>query len=169
VTGSDEPGWVKTFGSIEKAQESARMHPVYGEEIRKLDAQLNTGTLIPYHDPVAGARRDAELEDLRRKLVAAALAEPATERRGAKELGIPEVELWWIIERRLEMGSRASRKWLADETKRRQELTYVPRDRLSPLVDWIDGHPDAARPAARLRRIPSEFRAGTLGPLPPGA
>jgi hypothetical protein len=72
-------------------------------------------------------------------------AVPEGERRGAKELGIPESALWWIIERRLENGSRASRQWLADETKRREEYSYVPRDRLSPLVDWIDLHPEAAR------------------------
>jgi hypothetical protein len=94
---------------------------------------------------------------------------PVDDKRGAKELGIPEAELWWIIERRLENGSRASRKWLALETKRRENLTYVPRDRLTPLVDWIDLHPDAARQAAALRRIPPEFRAGQLGPIPPRA
>ncbi len=90
----------------------------------------------------------------------------ARDKRGAKELGIPERELWWIIEHRLENSDR-SRKWLARETKRRADLTYVPRDRLSPLVTWIDLHPDAARRAATLREIPPEFRAGKLGPIPP--
>jgi hypothetical protein len=89
--------------------------------------------------------------------------------RGAPELGIPDRELWWIIERRLEKGERASRKWLARETKRRSDLDYVPRDRLTPLVDWIDEHPEGARRALSLRIIPSEFRAGKLGPVPPGA
>jgi hypothetical protein len=91
------------------------------------------------------------------------------ERRGPKELGIPERELWWIIDRRLENPGAHSRKWLAQETERREGLDYVPRDRLSPLVDWIDLHPQAAERAARLRVIPPEFRAGTLGPIPPGA
>lgn len=89
------------------------------------------------------------------------------EKPGPKELGIPERELWWIIDRRLENGSRASRKWLALETDRREDLTYVPRDRLTPLVDWIDEHPEAARRAAALREIPPGFRAGLIGPVPP--
>lgn len=90
-------------------------------------------------------------------------------KRGAKELGIPEREFWWILERRLENGGKASRKWLALQTKERQDLTYVPRDRLSPFVDWIDAHPEAAREMRSLRRIPPEFRAGERGPIPPSA
>src|SRR5262245_19100033 len=42
-------------------------------------------------------------------------------RRGAKRLGIPEREFWWIVEKRHEKGERASRKWLAGETGRREE------------------------------------------------
>ena len=90
-------------------------------------------------------------------------------RRGARTLGIPKREFWWIIEKRLEKGERASRKWLASQTRRRQELTYVPRDRLAPLVDWVDAHKESARHASDLRRIPAEFRAGKLGPIPPDA
>lgn len=93
----------------------------------------------------------------------------AATKRGARELGIPERELFWILERRLENGQRASRKWLALETKTRSELEYVPRDRLSPFVDWIDAHPDRAGRMRSLRRIPSEFRAGKLGPIPPSS
>jgi hypothetical protein len=90
--------------------------------------------------------------------------EPAT--RGPKELGIPERELWWIIERRLENGHTHSCAWLARQTKEREDLDYVPRDRLTPLVDWVDSHREAAERAARLGVIPSEFRAGKLGPVP---
>jgi hypothetical protein len=98
-------------------------------------------------------------------LVWEAHVQPA--RRGAKTLGVPERELWWIIERRLELGEDASREWLALQTKNRAEFEYVPRPRLSPLVDWIDAHKEAARSALRLRRIPSEFRAGKLGWVAP--
>jgi hypothetical protein len=87
--------------------------------------------------------------------------------RGAKEKGIPDRELWWIIRRRLEKGDRVSREGLALETKQRSDLEYVPRTRLSPLVDWVDAHKERAREALRLREIPSEFRAGTLGRVPP--
>jgi hypothetical protein len=90
-------------------------------------------------------------------------------RRGAKTLGIPEREFWWILEKRLEKGERASRKWLARETGRREELTYVPRDRLASLIDWVDAHKESAHQALALRRIPPEFRAGKLGPIPPNA
>jgi hypothetical protein len=88
-------------------------------------------------------------------------------RRGAKELGIPEREMWWIIERWLENSHAHSRESLAQETKRRQDLEYVPRPRLSPLVDWMERHREAAERAARLHEIPAEFRAGKLGPVPP--
>jgi hypothetical protein len=95
------------------------------------------------------------------------LSTPTRERRGPKELGIPERELWWIIDRWLENSHAHSRKWLAGETDRRDGLDYVPRTRLSPLIDWCEDHEEAARRAARLRVIPAEFRAGKLGPIPP--
>jgi hypothetical protein len=85
----------------------------------------------------------------------------------SKAHGIPKRETLWIIERRLEDPQLASRKWLADQTREREDLTYVPRDRLAPLVDWIDEHPEAARSAVRLRRTPPSFSAGPLGPIPP--
>jgi hypothetical protein len=119
------------------------------------------------------AAREAELGDLqleRERDEAAKRRESdgrSSERRGPKQKGIPKREFFWIIERRLENSATHSREWLAQQTKERSNLEYVPRDRLSPLVDWIDLHPEAAERSARLRVIPSEFPAGTLGPIPP--
>jgi hypothetical protein len=94
-------------------------------------------------------------------------AKPENEPRGPKELGIPEREMWWIIEKHLENPRKHSRHWLAEQTRERHDLDFVPRTRLSPLVDWVDSRPEAARHAARLRVIPQEFRAGALGWIPP--
>lgn len=154
---------MERYGSLESAVAEAKARPGYGEELRRIGTQQIWASL---------GRSDEspnELDSLFMSVVVAALADDEPAKRGAKELGIPTGVLWWIVERRLENSSRASRKWLAAETERRSDLEYVPRDRLSPLVDWIDTHPERARSALSLRRIPSEFRAGKLGPIPPKA
>lgn len=88
-------------------------------------------------------------------------------KRGAKEKGIPKRELFWILERRLENGDKASGRWLEAETARRADLTRIPRDRLAPFVDWINTHPERARTMLDRREIPLEFRATRDGWAPP--
>jgi hypothetical protein len=150
---------IEHYGSIDAAVAEAKTRPGYDEELRRIGAQQLYGD----------ESRQSELSSHYMSVVVAALVDDEPAKRGAKKLGIPTDELWWILERRLENGERASRNWLAAETKRRQDLAYVPRDRLAPLVVWIDMHPERARQALSLRRIPPEFRAGKLGPVPPEA
>jgi hypothetical protein len=154
------------FGSLHDAAVAALQDSPFAEELAATGARLTTALRsgrVTFFPP------SEQYEELFWKLVWLTHERGAKRERGAPELGIPDKELLWIIERRLENGDRASREWLAMETKRRTDLEYVPRPRLSPLVDWIDAHPEAARRALSLRTIPSEFRAGKLGRVPPSA
>jgi len=48
---------------------------------------------------------------------------------------------------------------IAETTKRREDLEYVPRDRVTPIVDWIATNRHRARGYWERREIPPPFRA----------
>jgi hypothetical protein len=72
------------FGSIAKAEEEAQTVPGFGEEIRRIEAEITSLSALLREPP--GARE--RLEDERRRLVVEALREePASRRSGAPHAG----------------------------------------------------------------------------------
>jgi hypothetical protein len=80
--------FAKRFGSITEAEEQARKVPGFGEEIRRVEAEI--GWLSTFIREPPGARE--ELEDERRRLVVEALKPPAPDAEGGALLPVELVE-----------------------------------------------------------------------------
>jgi hypothetical protein len=48
---------------------------------------------------------------------------------------------------------------ITETTRRREDLEYIPRDRVTPIVDWIAANRRRARGYWERREIPPQFRA----------
>jgi hypothetical protein len=92
--------------------------------------------------------------------------EPAIDGR-LERWRIPLLSFWWILEQRVKRGELAEVKSLSEHTRRSSRLEFVGRTRVGNLVGWIDGHPDEARCALKLDKIPAAFRANERGVLVP--
>jgi predicted Zn-dependent protease len=155
---------LKRFRSVADFEDYARSHPVYGEEIRKLDAEETRMLFLPYDDAQQGSRRRDELAELRRNLVIAAVTkdekptsvhEPKRKPRHRPLIGLPVDavrELEALLARRKRTG-KPSQEDIAAEVERMAQKV-VPKIRFDrnrvqqaeglQAVGWplLRSHPD---------------------------
>ena len=82
---------------------------------------------------------------------------------GRKPQTMPAKTFWKIFELGMAHAESdnetPSLSSIAETTKRREDLEYVPRDRVTPIVDWIATNRHRARGYWERREIPPPFRA----------
>jgi hypothetical protein len=76
---------------------------------------------------------------------------------------MPAKTFWTIYEMGLvhaeSNDEKPSLRAITETTRRRGDLEYVPRDRVTPVVDWIAANRRRARGYWERREIPPPFRA----------
>jgi hypothetical protein len=149
----------------------------YQEAVRVYRASPSGTTIFPTSRQAIRKRRLREHREAAEARLLALQIEALEEGRRTPEKPEPDARrersriplsaFWLILEQRVKSGKLATVNSLSEQTRRRANVDFVGRTRVTKLVNWIDEHPEQARRAWELHDIPAGFRATRDGIIVP--